>query len=51
MHLIPLRTHVTKKGKTVIKGKDSVLKQCACNGVKAAVEAKIHKILIEDLTD
>jgi hypothetical protein len=32
---------MTKKDKTVIKGKDSVLKQSAGNKVKAAVEAEV----------
>jgi hypothetical protein len=37
----PLRAHVTQKDKTVIQGKDSVLKQSAGNGVEAAVEAEV----------
>jgi hypothetical protein len=35
------RAHATKKDKTVIEVKDSVLKQSAGNGVEAAVEAEV----------
>jgi hypothetical protein len=34
---LSLRAQVTKKDKTVIEGKDSVLRQTAGNGVEAAV--------------
>jgi hypothetical protein len=34
-----LRAYITKKDKTIIKSKDSVLKQSAGNEVKTAVKA------------